>query len=493
MKKFVERLTRRSLALRLALASALFGLVVVCGAMAVGYWTLSRQLDDRLASDLEGRAQLLAHLLADVPDASAIARANPRFSELFFGHDDLHLALAQPRGGPLIAGFSDTAVQSVAALRRAPIGARGLSTWRTAGGRFSGIQGLAALADGKEVAYYLAVDRHRDAMLLADTIESTVLSLPLLLLIVGLGAGLIARTGLAPLHRFNRLAASIGTRTLDQRVSMAGLPVELADLATEFNAMLARIDAGYRQLEEFAGDLAHEMRTPVANLLGRTQVALSQPRSVEHLRDVLEGNVEELDRLAALIGDMLFIARADHHVDSIQPETVDLQQEAARVAEFMALGTDEKRLRLQVRGTAPPLQADRSMVQRAITNLLSNAVRHATEGSDIDIEIAAADGAATVSVTNLGEGIPPENIGRIFERFYRVDRGRARGDGGTGLGLAIVRSIATMHDGKVTARSEAGRTTFTLSFPIADAAAATPAALRRRALLPPPPAAAEAG
>jgi two-component system, OmpR family, heavy metal sensor histidine kinase CusS len=495
MKTFVERLTRRSLALRLALASALFGLVVVCGAMAVGYWTLSRQLDDRLASDLQGRAQLLAHLLADVPNVSAAATGNPRFSELFFGHDDLHLALAQPHGGPLIAGFSDIGVQSVAELRRAAIGAKGLSTWHAGGGRFSGIQGITALADGQQVEYFLVVDRHRDARLLADTLESTLLSLPLLLLVVGLGAGLIARTGLAPLRRFNRLAASIGARTLDQRVSMAGLPVELADLATEFNAMLARIDAGYRQLEQFAGDLAHEMRTPVANLLGRTQVALSQTRSIEQLREVLEGNVEELDRLSALISDMLFIARADHQVDSIQAETVDLVQEAQRVAEFMALGTDEKQLHLQVSGTAPTLQADRSMVQRAITNLLSNAVRHASERSTIEIEIAAVGGVATVSVTNLGDGIPPENIGRIFERFYRVDRARARGDGGTGLGLAIVRSIAAMHGGTVTARSEAGRTTFTLSFPLAEAAGVPSANLRRRPLLSQAssPTAAEAG
>ncbi|HWI83684.1 heavy metal sensor histidine kinase [Ramlibacter sp.] len=470
MKRMLHALGRRSLAVRLALASALFGLIVVCGAMAVGYWTLSRQLDERLAADLEGRAQLLAHILADVQTVGAIAKANPRFSELFFGHDDLHLALALPSGGPVIAGFSDVAIQSVAALRKASIGAHGLSTWHAGDERFSGLKGMTSVGDGGKVEFYLAVDRHRDAKLLAGTLESTLLSLPLLLLIVGAGAGLIARTGLAPLRRFNQLAASVGAKTLDQRVSMAGLPGELADLANEFNAMLARIDASYRQLEDFAGDLAHEVRTPVATLLGRTQVALSQPRPVEQLREVLEGNVEELDRLVALISDMLFIARADHQVLSVQAETVDLVQEAHRLAEFISLGTDEKRLRLEVSGQAPPLQAERSMVQRAITNLLTNAVRHANEASTVDIEVGAQDGFATVSVTNRGECIPPDNIERIFDRFYRVDRARARGDGGTGLGLAIVRSIATLHGGKVTVRSDSGRTTFTLWFPLARAA-----------------------
>jgi two-component system, OmpR family, heavy metal sensor histidine kinase CusS len=476
MKAALENFARRSLAVRLALASALFGLVVVCGATAVGYWTLSRQLDDRLAADLEGRAQLLAHILAEVPAADAIP-SNPRFGELFFGHDDLHLALAAANGGDLIAGFSETAVQSVEALRHAAIGPKGLSHWHSGTGeRFSGIQGVTTLRDGSKIDFYLSVDRHRDAALLAGTLESTLLSLPLLLLIVGGGAGLIARTGLAPLRRFNQLAASVDARTLDQRVSMAGLPGELADLATAFNAMLARIDGGYRQLEEFAGDLAHEMRTPVATLLGRTQVALSKARSAAELREVLEGNVEELDRLTSLIGDMLFIARAEHQVNALDAQVVDLSREAQRLAEFMALGADDKGLRIVVDGVAPAILADRSMVQRAITNLLSNAVRHATERSTIEVEVAAKDGGATLAVTNAGEGIPPGKMERIFDRFYRLDRARSRGDGGTGLGLAIVRSIATLHGGRVTAQSANGRTTFTLWFAVPQDAATRPAA-----------------
>ena len=173
-----------------------------------------------------------------------------------------------------------------------------MHTWVTpAGVRFGGIHGIAALADGRQVRFYLSVDRHRDAALLAGFVKATLVALPLLLLVVAAGAGLIARTGLAPLRSFNRLAASIGTTSLSQRLEASGMPPELADMATEFNDMLDRIDEGYRRLEDFSGDLAHEMRTPVATLLGRTQVALSQRRTVDELRDVLEGNVEELERL----------------------------------------------------------------------------------------------------------------------------------------------------------------------------------------------------
>jgi two-component system heavy metal sensor histidine kinase CusS len=335
----------------------------------------------------------------------------------------------------------------------------------TSGARFSGTHGTVEVADGGEVRFYLSVDRHRDASLLGGFIRATLLALPALLVIVAVGAGLIARTGLAPLRRFNRLAASIGAQSLSTRVSLAGLPGELEDMAKEFNNMLERIDAGYRQLQDFSGDLAHEMRTPVATLLGRTQVALSQTRDATQLRQVLEGNVEELERLAALISDMLFIARADHNASPIQTGPMDLVRESQRVADYMSLAADEKGVRLEVTGTAPPIAADRLLVQRAITNLVSNAIRHAHEHSVVTIDVGSTAGQLTLSVTNEGEGIPAEHLDRIFERFYRADPGRSRGLGGSGLGLAIVQSIAMLHKGQVTAASSSGRTVFMLSLP----------------------------
>lgn len=459
--------THASLALRIALASALFGLVVAAGAIVVGFWTLSRQLDERSAAEMQGRRELLVHILSTVPSLDALGQSESRFSDLFFGHDDLHLALAEPGTGRVLVAFSDIALHSVTALGHAAAAPETWHTWVTpTGAHFSGIHGTAAVADGQQLRFYLSVDRRRDAGLLAGFIKATLLALPLLLLVVALGAGLIARTGLAPLRRFNRLAASIGTKSLDQRVSVSGLPGELADMAIEFNGMLERIDDGYRRLQDFSGDLAHEMRTPVATLLGRTQVALSQTRTMTELREVLEGNVEELERLAALIADMLFIAQADHNAAPIQAEPVDLAGEAHRVAEYMSLVAEEKGVHLEVAGSAPPIPADRLLIQRAITNLISNAIRHALDGSTVGIKVVAAGPTATVAVTNQGKGIAAANLERIFDRFYRVDSGRARLKGGTGLGLAIVRSIATAHKGSVAVQSQSGQTTFTLSLPI---------------------------
>jgi two-component system, OmpR family, heavy metal sensor histidine kinase CusS len=467
MTKQSTRLPNFSLALRIAVASGLFGLVVALGAIAVGVWTLSQQLDERAAVELQGRRDLLVHLLSRVPSLQALPASRNRLDELFFGHHDLHLAFSDPNTGRVVASSSDVARDSVSVMGQASAPADSMQSWFTpAHARFSGMHGAAFVASGETVHFYLSMDRRQDGTLLAGFIKATLFGLPLLLLLVATGAGLIARTGLTPLRRFIRLASSIGTRSLNQRVSTAGLPRELAELATEFNGMLGRIDEGYRQLQDFAGDLAHEMRTPVATLLGRTQVALSHTRSAAELRAVLEGNVEELERLSTLIADMLFIARADHGAMPLQPEPVDLRREAQRVADYLSLIADDKQLRLEVNGMAPPVTGDRLLLQRAVTNLLSNAIRHAAAASAIEIEVASANGLATLAVTNLGEAIPPANLERIFDRFFRIDPSRSRDEGGSGLGLAIVRSIADAHHGSVTVRSEAGRTTFTLTFPV---------------------------
>lgn len=459
---------RGSLALRIAVAGVLFGIVVAAGTVVVGYWSLSRQLDERAVIEMQGRRELLVRLLASTPSLAGIADADDRYADLFFGHDDLHLALLEPGTARVIAAFSEVATQSVVGLGHAKAAQDTMHAWVTPDGRrYSGWHSTAAVADGHAVEFFLSIDRRRDAALLAGFVKATLVALPLLLALVAMGAGLVASTGLAPVRRFKSLLASIGTRSLGQRVAVSGLPSELADMATEFNGMLRRLDEGYRQLEAFAGDLAHEMRTPVATLLGRTQVALSRSRSADEFREVMEGNVQELDRLSALINDMLFIARADHDATPIQAEPVDLAAEARRVADYLSLIAEDKGVNLRVLGDAPPVSADRLLVQRAITNLLTNAIRHSVEGGTVVIEIGAAADAASLEVDNQGQAIAPEHLDRVFDRFFRADPGRSRDAGGSGLGLAIVRSIARVHHGSIAVRSAGGHTRFRLQLPLA--------------------------
>ena len=458
--------SRNSLAMRIALASALFGLLLTGGAVVVGFYALSQQLDARAAEELKGKRDLLLHVLSEMPSPEAIAQNQHRFGDLLIGHDDLHLALSDPATRQPGVSFSPTAQQSVVALDGKAFTESPLDSWRSPNGaQFVAARGTGPVANGKAVRYYLSLDRRHDSKLLSGFIRTTLIALPVLLLLVGLGAWLIARTSLSPLRRFHRLAASVGKQSLSHRVSSSGLPTELYELAQAFNSMLERIDDGYQQLQAFSGELAHEMRTPVATLMGRTQVALSKSRTAAELREVLEGNVEELERLTRLIADMLFIASAEHNGDILNREPVDLARDARQVAEYLSLLAEERGLTLEVSGAATVL-GDRWLIQRALSNLVSNAIRHAQADSQVDLLIAIDNERATVNIVNAGDGIAPDHLPHIFERFYRVDSARARLDGGTGLGLAIVRSIMSAHGGQVSAQSVlAGKTTFTLSFP----------------------------
>jgi two-component system, OmpR family, heavy metal sensor histidine kinase CusS len=457
-------LTKLSLALRIALASALFGLIVVGGAIVIGYWALSQQLNTRIDSELRGKRDLLLHVLSEIPTPQSVTQNRHRFGDLLIGHDDLHLALIEPATG-VVSTFSETARQSVASLGDAADDSSVTLAWTSPSGiAFSAIRGVARVANGQTMRFVLSIDRQPDRRLLAGVVRATLLGLPLLLLVIALGAWLIARTSLAPIRRFNRLAASIGTHSLSQRLSTSGLPAELGELASEFNAMLERVDNGYCRLQAFSGDLAHEMRTPVSTLLGRTQVALSQQRSVAELREVLEGNVDELERLSRLISDMLFLARAEQDEGFVRLELVRLHEVACRVAEFLSLVAEERDVTIEVTGSAI-VRADHLLAERAITNLVSNAVRHAQANTRVSIAVSAA-GQTTLTVSNRGETIAASELDRIFDRFYRVDLGRARHAGGSGLGLAIVRSIMSAHGGHVEAQSVPdGETRFTLVFP----------------------------
>lgn len=465
--KGIVSLRRVSLAARIAMASALFGLLIVAAGIAVGYWALARQLEARSLAELRGKEELVAHVLSELPELRSVDASRHRFGDLLIGHDDVHLALVDAHSGSTLSSFSPVASESIPVLDSA--GPSGVpSAWRTqAGARLVALRGEAPLADGTPVRFYLSLATGHDRRLLDGFLRASLLGSPPLLAAVALGAWLIAATGLAPLRRFRRVAASIGTESLSRRLSESGLPRELDELAQELNAMLERIDTGYRRLQEFSADLAHELRTPIATLLGRSQVALFQQRRPEELREVLEGNIEELERLSRLIADMLFIAQAEHGPAALRLEPVVLAEEAGRIAEYLSLVAEEKGVSVQVDGRAS-VQADRMLVQRALTNLLSNAVRHAQAASVVTVEIdASADGRTLVTVGNSGEPIGPEHIQRIFDRFFRVDASRARLSGGTGLGLAIVRSIMQAHGGEVTAASDiaSGRTTFTLVFP----------------------------
>lgn len=458
-----------SLAVRLAGISAVIGVLVVTMAAAIGYFALSQQLAERTLLELQGKRDLVSHVLSSMESVEKVSDNAHRFGDLLIGHDDLHLAIVEFEKDIALVSFSPLALQSIVCCAN-KANAHALTNWRSEDGvSFASLAGVASVANGDTLRFVLSQNRMNDIRLLRGYVTAALLGMPLLLGLVLLGAWGVARTGLAPLARFKKLARESSTVSLAQRLVPNDMPLELRDLAIDFNAMLARIDTGVAHLNQFSGDLAHEMRTPVGILLGRTQVALSRPRSAAELQAVLESDVEDLERLSRLIDDMLFLARAEDEAKSLSFEPLLLNREARTVADFIDVIAAERGIGIEINGDAT-IQADAILLQRAITNLLTNAIRHAEPNSTIQIEVVKHSQTVEFSVENVGAIIAAKELGRIFERFHRVDESRARHSGGAGLGLAIVKTIMRLHGGEINVTSNTGDdgrgiTRFTLIFP----------------------------
>lgn len=283
-------------------------------------------------------------------------------------------------------------------------------------------------------------------------------------LLTGFLGWIAVRRGLAPLRSMRDHAQGVTAQQLSHRLSVQSVPLELAELATSLNDMLARLDIAFTRLADFSGDIAHELRTPVSNLMTQTQVALSRARSADDYRSVLESNAEELDRMAQMIADMLLLAKADNGLALPHREKLDLNVEVGALFDYYAALAADRGLTLQIKGAAL-VSADRLMLRRAIGNLLSNAVRNAYPTSTVTIQLEQTGKQALIGVENRGTPIPPEFLERVFDRFFRLDPSRQRGQEGTGLGLAITRSVIAAHGGSVSAISSSEVTRFTIVLP----------------------------
>jgi len=275
-------------------------------------------------------------------------------------------------------------------------------------------------------------------------------------------ARLFLRRTIAPLSRVTAAAARIGSRTLGERLDARRAPVEIARLVGTFNEMLDRLEDAFRRLTEFGGDLAHEMRTPLQNLRGQAEVALLNPRSAEEYREILGDMIEECDRLARIVDDVLLLSRVERHEEALVRTRFDLAAEVVSILEFFEYAATSRGVALAPVESAGPLEVDgdRLKLRRAIGNLVDNAIKYTDEGGRVSVSVRRASGSEVlVLVSDTGHGIAPEHQARLFERFYRVDKSRSRNTGGAGLGLGIARTIARAHGGDVKIESEPGKGT----------------------------------
>jgi two-component system heavy metal sensor histidine kinase CusS len=228
----------------------------------------------------------------------------------------------------------------------------------------------------------------------------------------------------------------VSAQDLSHRLSVVNMPQELSELAHGINFMLHRLDGGIQQLSQFSDDLAHELRSPITNLMGKAQVTLSRERPAKEYKAVLESCTEELGRVTRIVSDMLFLAQVSHPAALVPFESILLEDEALKVIDLFSLSAEEKSVGITVSGWGKVL-GDRLMIQRAISNLLSNAIRHCPAGQSIAIAIETQTEKVSLSISNPGVGIEHQHLFHIFDRFYRVDNSRSRAEGGTGLGWPL--------------------------------------------------------
>ncbi|MDC7710745.1 heavy metal sensor histidine kinase [Vogesella indigofera] len=451
---------RFSLTARLTLLYALVSVLLLAGLGVLVGVMMNRHFAEQDADDLRDKLGLIREVMSTSPDIATLAE---RLDDVVHNHRDLYVQL-QRLGYPVYASRSPAAFHFPAVDAAAN---RQMVSWQHAGANYHGMCRSGRLADGgrTELTICAAIDTGRHEHFMQMIGRSLAVYILLSALLGGVLAWWVAHNGLAPLRAMKARAQAITGQQLDTQMPVASVPPEMADLAESLNAMLRRLQQDFRKLSEFSSDLAHELRTPISNLLTETQVAIAQPRSADEYRDILASNAEEFQRLARTVSDMLFLAKAEHGLVLPSREQIAIEDEVAALLEFYDALAEEKAIRLQQTGHGRML-GDRLMLRRALSNLLSNALRHTPAGGVVSISLQQDGNMTAVSICNPGPAIPAEQQPRLFDRFYRADPARVAGESdGAGLGLAITRSIVEVHGGSISVTSADDATCFTLRFP----------------------------
>lgn len=474
----LSRALRASLALRLALLYALATATLLLALGAGLAWLLRTQLEARDREEIYGKTEVTLLVLRELGSAGRIEADLFRVKEIAVGHP--HLLIGLRRGGRWLASLPPELAGHIG-----PDGNDHIPHLPEIG-RYRVGQDNWWL---RRVDYIASDDRIYSAYIGLHVSPTQELVRTLLWALAAAGllgilasaavGGWVAHRGLAPIALIAREAERVTADRLGKSLPVHDAPTEVRGLVTAINRMLHRLRESFSSLEEFSADLAHELRTPINNLMLQTQVTLSRPRSAEEYREALHSNLAELERLQRMVTDMLFLARADKGMLELKLEPIDLAQEARNVAEFFEPAAAEAQQQIDIEGNAMA-RCDRSMARRAITNLISNAVRYAPSGASIVVRAAQSANDARLEVENSAAPRSPDELRRLFARFDRGRLGSGRAaelgvaDGvdsaGLGLGLSIVESIMRMHGGHVTADSGTFGIRFSLVFPLRDAA-----------------------
>ena len=316
---------------------------------------------------------------------------------------------------------------------------------------------------GQSYTIQVAQDRSSDEQFRKQFAELVAVVLALGVLASALIALTVAKRGLQPLAEMTRSFERVGPTHLNERVPTARWPRELRPLAIAFDDMLDRLEDSFTRLSQFSADLAHELRTPIANILGETQVTLTRARTPDEYREVIESTAGECERLSGIVDNLLFLARAEAADQQIQRTFFDARAAIEKIADYYQAIAEERHVAIISEGEGE-IYADPMLFGRAVSNLVDNALRFTSDSGMIRISIASRPANSEISVSDTGCGIIAEHLPRVFDRFYRADSSRS--SQGAGLGLALVKSIVDLHGGSATVKSEVDHgTCFILTFP----------------------------
>lgn len=455
----------RSLTGRLALLFALTaaGLLIVVGLVLER--VMERHFEELDDHELVGKLTLIENLFTKAQSPAERSLVPQRLDDSFVGHDGMAVLVRDVEGAAIFAAHPQQFTAPILAGDPLPAG---LSHWEKAGRHYVGRAKKLVLAElpgePSTVTAVVGLDTTHHVEFLESLSTRLWLGISIAAVIAAALGWWSAHHGLLPLRRITETARGLSANHLEARLSEADAPLEVRALVDALNEMLGRLESAFQRLSDFSADIAHELRTPVSNLMTQTAVALSRSRNADEYREVLASNLEEYERIARMVSDMLFLAKAERGRLPHPDEQVALGEEACALVEFYEALAEERGVKMVVRGEVG-VSGDRLMLRRAISNLLSNALRHSFSGSTINISVADEGVDATLSVRNEGDTIPEEQLGRIFERFHRASPHRHRRGEGAGLGLSITRSIIESHGGRVNVESSGGVTVFKVILP----------------------------
>lgn len=462
---------RRSISLAVRLTVSI-GTIITILLLSFG-WLVERSINAHFiqqdVDELNAVVQALEHTIALMPANESAQARQQRFANAVSGHHNAQYRVSTARGAVIFSTpYSDLAHIAKTVQPVEQITTDNVAIWQAQGETFRGAVlqftpaieptlGALTLTVATEIDFhlhYLESLRHHLRLVMV-----------IALLIAIFATWLAVYQGHAPIRRISEQIRKIRSDQLHIRLETTSVPAELVGLAMSFNEMLDGLEEGFQRLSHFSADLAHEIRTPITNMKTQTEVGLSRARNIEAYREILYSNLEEYERMAKMVNDMLFLAQADNQLLKIEPAPLDIATEVRLLFDYFEALAEEQGVTLQLVGRSVQAVGDRLMLRRALSNLLSNAIRYTPVGHTVTVRLEATTATIKIAIQNPGPMISARHLPHIFERFYRTDASRQRCSEGTGLGLPITKSIIEAHQGHITVSSSVKKTVFEVYLP----------------------------